>query len=52
MLVVEDEDGVRELVRQILTEHGHTVLGRAMGVTLCCSRSATSIRSTCWSPTW
>jgi len=26
VLVVEDEDGVRELVRQILVEHGHAVL--------------------------
>jgi two-component system, cell cycle sensor histidine kinase and response regulator CckA len=26
VLVVEDEDGVRELVRQILTGHGHAVL--------------------------
>ncbi len=26
VLVVEDEDGVRELVRQILVEHGHPVL--------------------------
>jgi two-component system cell cycle sensor histidine kinase/response regulator CckA len=26
ILVVEDEDGVRELVRQILIEHGHAVL--------------------------
>jgi CheY-like chemotaxis protein len=26
ILVVEDEDGVRELVRQILVEHGHAVL--------------------------
>jgi two-component system, cell cycle sensor histidine kinase and response regulator CckA len=26
VLVVEDEDGVRELVRQILTDHGHAVL--------------------------
>jgi two-component system cell cycle sensor histidine kinase/response regulator CckA len=26
ILVVEDEDGVRELVWKILTEHGHTVL--------------------------
>ncbi|HWN18273.1 MAG TPA: ATP-binding protein [Gemmatimonadales bacterium] len=26
VLVVEDEDGVRELLWQILTEHGHTVL--------------------------
>jgi PAS domain S-box-containing protein len=26
VLVVEDEDGVRELVRQILEEHGHAVL--------------------------
>jgi PAS domain S-box-containing protein len=26
MLVVEDEDGVRELLWKILTEHGHTVL--------------------------
>ena len=26
VLVVEDEDGVRELLRKILTEHGHTVL--------------------------
>jgi CheY-like chemotaxis protein len=26
VLVVEDEDGVRELLWKILTEHGHTVL--------------------------
>jgi two-component system, cell cycle sensor histidine kinase and response regulator CckA len=26
VLVVEDEDGVRELVRQVLVEHGHAVL--------------------------
>jgi len=26
VLVAEDEDGVRELLRKILTEHGHTVL--------------------------
>jgi signal transduction histidine kinase/ActR/RegA family two-component response regulator len=26
VLLAEDEDGVRELVRKILTEHGHTVL--------------------------
>jgi len=26
VLVVEDEDGVRELMRKVLTEHGHTVL--------------------------
>ena len=26
MLVVEDEDGVRELLWKILTDHGHTVL--------------------------
>jgi two-component system cell cycle sensor histidine kinase/response regulator CckA len=26
VLVVEDEDGVRELVRQVLTAHGHAVL--------------------------
>ena len=26
VLVAEDEDGVRELLRKVLTEHGHTVL--------------------------
>src|SRR3954463_15614312 len=26
VLLVEDEDGVRELIRKILTDHGHTVL--------------------------
>jgi CheY-like chemotaxis protein len=26
VLVVEDEDGVRELLRQVLVEHGHAVL--------------------------
>ena len=31
ILVVEDEDGVRELVRQILTEQGHTVLAARHG---------------------
>ncbi len=31
ILVVEDEDGVRELVRQILTEQGHTVLAARQG---------------------
>jgi hypothetical protein len=31
ILVVEDEDGVRELVRQILVEHGHAVLSARHG---------------------
>jgi two-component system cell cycle sensor histidine kinase/response regulator CckA len=26
VLIVEDEEGVRELLRKILTDHGHTVL--------------------------
>jgi len=31
VLVVEDEDGVRELVRQILEDHGHAVLSARHG---------------------
>ncbi len=49
VLVVEDEDGVRELVRRCWTDQGHTVLAaRAWPGRAACSRSATSVRSTCW----
>ena len=49
VLVVEDEDGVRELVRQILEEHGHAVLtGPARPRRAAGWPSATSVQSTCW----
>ena len=47
MLVAEDEEGVRELLRKVLGDHGHAVLEARHGRDALMVRSATSAQSIC-----
>jgi hypothetical protein len=52
ILLVEDEEGVRELARDILGPAATTCWRRATVARPSCSASGTRARSTCCSPTW